>query len=81
MPGGRANHARQPNPAAEHDLLPPVRFPFTIRTSGGEATEVLTERSLGHRLGLWWDEAGDGKNAVVITGMRPGGRIRDPRGG
>ena len=73
MPAGRATRPPQPGDRSDEDTLPPVLLPFTVHSTGGGSAEPATERSLGHRLGLWWEEAGDSERGVVITGLKPGG--------
>jgi membrane-associated protease RseP (regulator of RpoE activity) len=73
MPEGRASRRSPPGNRASEDVLPPILLPFTIHATAGTSPAPETERSLGHRLGLWWEEVGDSEGGVVVTGIKPGG--------
>ena len=73
MPEGRASRPSQPGNRAGEDTLPPILLPFTIHATAGTGPAPETDRSLGHRLGLWWEEVGDAEGGVVVTGIKPGG--------
>ena len=59
---------------AGQDLLPPVRLPLTIVTTGATTrASAAGRKSWGNRLGLWWTDAEEGEPGVVVTGLLPSG--------